>query len=73
MAAIALVDMDAFDLTTGKGLGFLNDLTKCMAIIRAAGQCLGMEDELASLAAVVGGGERDPRVKPEGRLLTPNS
>ncbi len=85
MSPVALVHIGPLDLATGQRLGLLDDVFQGVAVPRVrplagprtgsriAGQSLGVEDKLAAFAALVGGGERDPRVKPEGRLLTPNS
>ena len=59
MAAVALVGIVALDLAAGQGLGLVEHLIQGMAVVRASGQRLGMQDELAALAASFGGGERD--------------
>ncbi len=59
VAPVALVDIDPFDLAAGQRLGFLDRLPQGVAVVRIAGQGLGVEDELAALATSVGGGERD--------------
>ena len=59
VALIALVDVGPLDLAAGQGLGFLDGLSQGVAVVGIAGQRLGMEDELAALAAPVGGGERN--------------
>ena len=59
MALVALVDVGAFDLAAGEGLGFRDHLPQGMAVVGVSGQRLGVEDELAALAALVGGGQRD--------------
>ena len=58
MTTIPLINIDPLDLATGECLGFLEHFFQRMAIIRTAGQGLGMEDEPTALATFVGG-ERD--------------
>jgi len=60
LAAVAFVHIGPLDLVAGQRLGFLEHLPQGVTIVRIAGQGLGMEDELAALASLVGGGERDP-------------
>ena len=57
VALIALVHVDPLDLAAGQGLGLLDRLSQGVAVVGVTGQRLGMEDELAALAAPVGGGE----------------
>jgi hypothetical protein len=59
VAAIAFINIGPLDLSPGHGLRLLDHLARRMAIIRIAGQRLGVEDELAAFAAVVGGGDGD--------------
>ena len=57
--AVSLVGVGSFDFPAGELPGFLDDFGQGMAIIWIAGQGLGVEHELAALAATVGGGDRD--------------
>ena len=72
MAHITLVDIDPLDLAAGQRLSFLNNLAERMAVIRVAGQRLGMQDELPAFAAFVGCRERNldaELVRPMGLAL----
>ena len=57
MAPVALIHIGPFDFPPGQRLGLFDHLLQGVAVIGIAGQGLGMEDELAALAALVGGGE----------------
>jgi len=57
--AEAFVHVSPFDRTARQRLGFLDHPGKRVPVIRIAGQRLGVEDELAALAAPVGGGDGD--------------
>lgn len=59
VAAIALVDVGALDLDAGETLGALDGAAQGMAVIRIAGQGLGVQHELAGRRAAVGGDDRD--------------
>ena len=48
VAAIALVDIGALDGAAGELLGGIDDAAERMSIIGVAGQCLGVEHELAT-------------------------
>ncbi len=58
VAPVTFVDIGAFDLAAGQRLGLLDDVLQGVAVMGIAGQGLGMEDELAALAPLVGDGER---------------
>ena len=45
VAPVALVDIDPLDLAAGQGLGLLEHLLQGVAVVRIAGERLGMEDE----------------------------
>ena len=45
MAAIAFVDIDAFDMAPSERFGLLDDLFERVPIIWISMQCLGVEDE----------------------------
>ncbi len=62
VAPVALVHIGPLDLAAGQRLGFLEHVLQGVTVVGIAGQGLGMEDELAALAAFVG-----------GETLTPNS
>ena len=59
VADIALVHVDPLDLPAGQGLGFFQHLRQGVAIIWVSRQGLGVQDELAALAAFIGRGQRD--------------
>lgn len=59
MAAKAFVGISALDLAPGQRACFGEDVFERAAVVWSAGQRLGVEDELAALAALVGGDERD--------------
>jgi len=67
VAPVALVDIGPFDLAARERLGFLDRVPQSVAVVGIAGQGLGVEDELAALAASVGGGERDLDAELVGR------
>ncbi len=69
VALIPLVDIGALDLPPGQGLGLLEHLFQCVAVIRIARQGFGGKDERATLAGLVGGGKRDLDPDLIGRLL----
>ncbi len=69
VAPVALVDIGALDLATGQRLGLLDHLPQGVAVIRIAGERLGMEVELAALVPFVGVGERDPGSSPGQALV----
>ena len=64
VAAVALVGVDAFDPVAGEGLGLRDDGAQGVAMVGFAGQGIGVEHELAALAAPVGGhdGDLDPEL-----------
>src|SRR5438128_11514081 len=59
VTAIALVDIDPLDCPAGQCLGFGDYLGQGVPVIGIARQRLGVEHELAALAAVIGGRDRD--------------
>ncbi len=59
VATVALVDIDALDLAPGEGLGLLDDPLQGVAVEGIPGERGGVEDELATLATLVGRGDRD--------------
>ena len=59
VAPIAGIDIGPLDGTSGQCLGLPDDILQGVAVVRATGQGFRMEDELATLAAPVGGGQRD--------------
>ncbi len=56
VAPVALVDIGPLDFPAGQRLDLLDYLLQDVTVVRIAGQGLGVEDELAALAALVGGG-----------------
>lgn len=59
VADISLVDIGPFDLAAGQGHGLVEHVPQGVAVVRIAGQGLGVENELTALAPRVGGGDRD--------------
>ncbi|CAH0356556.1 hypothetical protein SPH9361_04196 [Sphingobium sp. CECT 9361] len=59
MAAVAGIGDDTGEAGADLRLDGGNEFAQCMAIIRIAGQCRDMGDELAALAAVDRGGDAD--------------
>ncbi len=59
VADISFVDIGPLDLAAGQRLGLLDDRLQGVTVVWITGERLGVEDELAALAAFVGGGERD--------------
>ena len=51
---ISGIGQDAIDLSPGDRLDVGDDSRKCVAVIRIAGQGLGVERELAALGALEG-------------------
>ena len=58
VASVSLVDVHPLDLAPCEGLGFLDHGPERVAIIWVAVESLGMEHELAALAAPIGGRDR---------------
>ena len=55
VAAISFVDIGALDLPPRELLGFLNDRSQCVSVIRIARQRPGVKHELAARGAGIGG------------------
>jgi hypothetical protein len=58
VAAIALVDIGALDRAADELLGGVDHAAERMSVIRVAGECLGVEHELAARGAGIGGDDR---------------
>src|SRR5215471_20333320 len=58
VAAISFVHIRAFDGTAGESLGVRDDGRERVAVVGVAGQRLGMQDELATGGARIGGHDR---------------
>src|SRR5580698_122210 len=57
VAAVAGIGVQALDLIADQLFDRRDDLCQRMAVVRIAGQRLGMDGELAALAALEGGGD----------------
>ena len=57
VAAVSFVDIGAFDLAADKLLGVLDDGAQGVAVVRIAGQRLGVQHELTARRAGIGGND----------------
>jgi hypothetical protein len=71
VAAAALVHIGALDGAADELLGGFNDGLKRVAIVRIAEQCLGMQNELSTSGAHIGGHDRDLDAELVGALALP--